>query len=35
MAWNKHYVFVKSPALNDLHEILKKLELGAYKGKAV
>jgi len=31
MAWNKYYIFVKSPKLRDAKEILTKLNLGQYK----
>lgn len=31
MAWNKYYIFVKSPKLTDINEILSKLNLTAYK----
>jgi len=33
MAWNKYYIFVKSPKLTDTDEILSKLNLGQYKPK--
>jgi hypothetical protein len=31
MAWNKYYIFVKSPKLKDTNEILAKLNLGQYR----
>ncbi len=31
MAWNKYYIFVKSPKLTDISEILSKLNLSKYK----
>lgn len=31
MAWNKYYIFVKSPKLADSNEILSRLNLGQYK----
>ena len=31
MAWNKYYIFVKSPKLTDINEILTKLKLEKYK----
>jgi hypothetical protein len=31
MAWNKYYIFVKSPKLTDINEIISKLNLGQYK----
>lgn len=31
MAWNKYYIFVQSPKLTDINEILSKLNLGNYK----
>jgi len=31
MAWNKYYIFVKSPKRRDTKEILTKLNLGQYK----
>ena len=31
MAWNKYYIFVKSPKLTDINEILIKLDLGQFK----
>jgi hypothetical protein len=31
MAWNKYYIFVKSPQLTDITEILSKLNLKKYK----
>lgn len=31
MAWNKYYIFVKSPGSTDLNAILQKLNLGHYK----
>ena len=31
MAWNKYYIFVKSPKLTDIKEVLSKLNLGQYK----
>ena len=31
MAWNKYYIFVKSPALTNMDQILKKLNLEKYK----
>jgi len=30
MAWNKYYIFVKSPKLTDISEILAKLKLKHY-----
>lgn len=36
MSWNKYYIFVKSPEINDLPAVLNKLQLGHYKpGKKV
>jgi hypothetical protein len=36
MAWNKYYIFIKSPKLTDIDEILSKLNLSAFKpGKKV
>lgn len=34
MAWNKYYIFVKSPQLTDMPEILSKLGLAQYKPTA-
>ena len=31
MAWNKYYIFVKSPKVTDINEILTKLNLTEYK----
>jgi hypothetical protein len=31
MAWNKYYIFVKSPKLTDINAIISKLNLGQYK----
>jgi hypothetical protein len=31
MGWNKYYIFVKSPKMTDLNEILSKLNLTEYK----
>ena len=31
MAWNKYYIFVESPKITDLAEILKRLNLSHYK----
>ncbi len=31
MAWNKYYIFVKSPGATDMNEILSKLNLSKYK----
>jgi hypothetical protein len=31
MAWNKYYIFVKSPTTTDLKEVLAKLHLTHYK----
>jgi hypothetical protein len=31
MAWNKYYIFVKSPKVTDINEILSKLNLTRYK----
>lgn len=31
MAWNKYYIFIKSPGLTDTQQILTKLNLGQYK----
>jgi hypothetical protein len=31
MAWNKYYIFVKSPKVTDISEILAKLNLSQYK----